>query len=413
MSLYCKKGSIIRKILFIFLLGYTFMLIPLAQLQMLFFNRVIVSDSEYKIIIILCMMLYVICIRNIKIYRFDILFWMYSILIAYVICDTLIVSIGNSFSISYAINVIGRAYAPFIIGYFFCTIKLKINMNKIFKTIIGFSLINLIFSYIQKYNNSILFKYQYDQHGNQIFNSINFGENNFRSVGITSSGYNLGIILIFLLIISLVMVLFGKNNFLKIKRSIFIILIPFCILGIIFTQTRNIYFFTIYTVIYIIFYKIFKGVRVVFKYCYPIIMPIVYWMVVSTIAYSPGIISNVVGSANTFFIRMNIFNENIYNIKKSGIWTKLFGAKIIEIDNIFLYWTNNIGIIGMVIILTFIVILYIKLVNIKQLDTITLILACYLSGIFFVGLFNLLPFEYYFFSIILVTIWIRERRKYI
>ncbi|NFH70317.1 oligosaccharide repeat unit polymerase [Clostridium botulinum] len=407
-----KNRSFIFSIILSLLLIYTFLLISIVETQMITMKNTVIRDAEIKIVIILAVLIYFISRRYIKLHKVDKISILYLIMILYLVFDILCMSIYNSTNFKVAINLIGRNYFAVLIGAFFYLVKENVNIEKIFKITILFTIINLVISYVQHYSNSILFPYLYDSYGNNIFNSIEFGENNFRSVGITSSGYNLGIVLIFLLTIDLAVILSHEKKFVGFSKKFFIILFPFILISILYTQTRNIYFFSAYIICFLfIYYKIRILRKILIKYSI-IISPILYYIILSKISELQNFLyDKSIYSLNSFQVRVGIFKDNIDLIRNSSILNILFGNKEIAIDNIFLYCINTIGIVGMILMITLTLAIYVKLVNIKKIDLISLILASYYSATFLLGLLNMLTFEFYFLSMILSSIWIRKREK--
>lgn len=405
-----NKSSTIMKLIINILILYTFLLILLVQLQMEFMGRAIIRDSVYKLLILFLIIIYLIINKRIKIYKVDLLSSLYILATTYIFIDIFFMTIYNSKSINVIFDLFG-VYFPIIIGCFFVNIKEKINIKKIIKISIFFCFINLIIAFFQEYFQSLLFKYQYDQVGNAIFNSINFITENSRRVGMTSSGYNLGLILVFFLVFSVGIIIDNEKKIVR-KRGKYLVLIPLIVMGILLTKTRNIYFFAIYSFLFIIISYKLKIFKKIFMITCPIIMPIMYYSFLYFISNNNSINNNIY-SSGTFNVRLNVATEAINIIKQSSIVNILLGTGQRELyDNVLLLWMNDLGIIGMSVLIVVVAVTYYKLINIEKVDIISYILGTYLSAFFIIGLLNIFPIEYYFFSIILSIIWIRQRQYY-
>lgn len=393
----------------IFYLLSIFLYVPIVQLQLALFGT---YDYNYPLIFVIVIGLITVVeiIRiikakmvyfpplNIALFLFTIFMFLYYLV--------------NS-DIHTSVNFVYTKMLPLITFFVIYNSKEKTNVDIILKLIIIVGTINSIFTIAQCISGDLLWQFEKDNLGNNLFYSIRGNVSNaLRPPGITTSALGSGYLSILAffscLILSKQTRFFTNKN--RIVKFAFLILF---FLSLLLTQTRNIYLTFAFISISYSFFKCIKLDKKVGYFLSVIIsgLYLFFMCFIPLLDVEYGIFSSV-----SVGIRLDIWARDLIVIKNFNFLEFMFGAcKWQEIggslyfsDSLYIDLIFSMGIIGFIIYFLFNYFVFVKVYKIN--DDSSLLIASLVSSILFLGVMNI-PLSMYETTIYLVAgIYIVNRK---
>lgn len=216
--------------------------------------------------------------------------------------------------------------------------------------------INIIVIFLQKLTNSILWPYQYDQTGKNIFWAVNtYGlvSENLRVTGISTSGLSGGMLCVILFVFLLSDKIKHKYKLLSINSLLMLV----CIIACYWTFTRNIYILLVYVVIYTI--VIYRTINRKNAALYGIIMmfiTVILYFIVLNMVWGNDSNVGLLNNASSR-IRMENWNNIILQIKSSRLHELVIGSmhwqassqRAVFTDSLYFELMLSIGIVGILL----------------------------------------------------------------
>lgn len=394
-----------------FIIFNTFFNNLFVEFQLIVFKNIFISNLIFKLFILVLIFINVFVSKKINIKKNSIEAKLLCITFLILIILPFIILINNGNIKSYS-NIIGQSYYIYLLSFFFLFSYKYINIKRLITQIKYIGLLNAFMCIAQYVTDSLIFLYTEYPDGTPIFNSTFFNNNGHtvRSVGLCSSGFDCGVILIFTLLLTI-------NNFKKTKRfsqkiifSIEVLILAFSIYT---TKSRNIYLFAAYCISFLILYSIikYKNVKNLFSKAVPILIIFVFIIIYFSGSLLDGSQNAThLFSVNTILIRFTEWEDAIKYFNSHPI-SSIFGFGLsqtvgIVTDNIFLDVIYTFGFIGLFIFSFFWIQLTKEMYKLIELDNVYKYLYVYVSSIFIVGVGNLISQSFGFLCILLPVLLI-------
>ncbi|MDB1921704.1 glycosyltransferase family 4 protein [Clostridium tertium] len=390
------------------MLTYIFLITPIIQLQMHVLGEVVIKGIHFNILLCVMLLIYIVSYlvsgKKIILDKIGVISLVFG---SYVFLDMIFVKVRLNYSFSYlayAINSELFIFLTCLLLLFPPMIKVS-NFKKISLYAFFMFIVNILMTFAQHFSNSLLYKFYNDNNGDALLQTDGFTRDTVRAIGTFSSGLKLGIFFSFIIIILTTYLLYNFKQINNKKRFLVGLFIVIGTMVVYISYTRNIYFLLCYMIIFLLAIKFLKGkIKLSCIYLYPIITPIIYF--VGTVIIIPTVFSRFSSSLfspQNLLARLNFWKHHMLAFKEWSSLDKIFGKSIIQIsnpkamtygvqevifDNMYLNMFAFLGMIGLVIFLSFLYSIYINLIKKGKNNYLVIAISIFSSGLLFMGTLN-------------------------
>ena len=408
-----------------------FFVTSIIQIQMSLFGHIFIKGIHFNLLICVMLFMYIVWyFINKRKLIFDKISIISVFLGIYVLLDMIFIKYRLDYSlgyIAYSINTELFIFLSCIILIAPPIIKRK-DIKNISIYFLVVYVINIVISFMQHFSNSLLYKNYTDGNGNILLQTDEFTRSVVRAIGTFSSGLKLGIFCLFVVVFLLTYIWINYTK-MNLKSKILISVLIILGIGVIYiSYTRNLYFLLLYMIVYLLGFKFLRGkAKKVLIYMYPIVTPILYTL--TTVLIIPVIFTNFASSLfspQNLLARLNFWKHHFMSFKEWSLFDKLFGKSIVQIsdtkaisygvkevvfDNMFLNAFSFIGIIGLVIFITYVFNIYLSVIrNVKE-NYLMLAMGIFSSGIFMMGTLNNIEDIFEILGVFIACLFIRLCNK--
>jgi len=373
---------------------------PVFQFEMILFNRRIFTFFHFGLLEMLSLFILIFKRGKITLNSFSKLF--ISTIIVFLF-SCLVNALWNSNIDLYTVSFYLMTWVlPFILLFVITQYKIdKKDIINIMYFMVFVCIIHALLIFIQRLSNNLIWPFLDYGNGEAVFFSDNgyYGDYMNRCPGLTISGLDAGILLIFGLV---------AINCIKAKKIIKNVIIMLFISAIPFTGTRNIYILALYVLAVFFIYKIIKArkLRNRMLIISTIFFSIFYFLAISSVKTFKST-GNLLTDNMSIMYRTQAWDNVLNLILKSPFIFKMFGNLSWQqiggplVDNLFLETFYCSGIISMVLMII-IVIKMSKKCSYYKTD-ISSFTAAFMLGFFVYGVLNGMSNFYFTLIIILYT----------
>lgn len=387
-----KYSNLIKLLIWIHFIMWI-LVIPITELQLFFFGKKVITLFALGIVEFVIFLIFIIILLSKK---------TISLNPVCKICFNYILVMMGLWLIGFIINESTPIYWKFYyIFYWIMPVliiivasQVKFDFKSVLKLLTIIAFINAILVLIQHFGNTLIWPFEVDDQGNELFfiSSAYYNTKQMiRCPGLCMSGLDSGALMIFGM-----MYVIGENK-LKICKRIF--LISFLLFATWFTGTRNIYLFLVF-IIGCILINYFLNNKYKLKKQITVIYTIFSFLACMCLQFNLGTTTqNATQDLLTDFTSMNIrlstWNSVIADFSSSNLLQQLFGQSIwqsagypLVVDNMYLELLIMVGIFGTLYFCFFI--FKMSFVALKTGDKSIIPYFSYFLGVFIYGTLNVI-----------------------
>lgn len=353
-----KKRKAINNLITLVLVTHIFswiLFMPIFQFQMILFKKRVLTFVHFGLF---------------EIFLITILFIMLKGIIRVDKVTKLSLTLSGLFFLSGIINIFkqGTNDPSVVMFYMMCWVfpfllvcivhQYDYSIDKVFNFLLIIVIIHALIIFYQSLSNSFFWPFISDESGNKIFEMnqyYNTGKFSMRCTGITTTGLDAGILLLFGIVLTLI-----KGNIKFINRMVLILLFT---VSIIFTGTRNIYVMFLYMLLAVCFLRvdIEKEKKKWLLLLFTCVFGIAYFYIISGIDHYTTT-GNLMSDTTSIGIRLSKWEHTVNIFRESSIMDLLFGfmkwqnaGNCEVIDNMYLEITYCSGLLCMIYYIRYII----------------------------------------------------------